>query len=105
MHKLADKYSVDNESSKLAKQVKQQKEPKDEKKATKPISRDKPHGSGPIAKVENNQIQLEQYEKYRRKIGSVVETTKGGDKEKIKEALNVYKHEQELQRISSDRSK
>ena len=41
-------------------------------------------------------IEVELYERYRRKIGSVVEMTKGGDKEKIKEALNAHKHEHEL---------
>ena len=53
----------------------------------------------------SNKIELQQLEKYRRKIGSVCETTKGGDKEKIKEALNAHKHKQELQRISTNRSK
>ena len=55
--------------------------------------------------IKGPKIEVELYERYRRKIGSVVEMTKGGDKEKIKEALNAHKHEQELQRISTNRSK
>lgn len=38
-------------------------------------------------------IDVDLYERYRRKIGSVVEMTKGGDKEKIKEALHAHKDE------------
>ena len=55
--------------------------------------------------IKGPKIEVDPYERFRRKIGSVVEMTKGGDKEKIKEALHAHKHEQELQRISTNRSK